>query len=66
MYICTLKIDTRLGEFMEKNQVKRLAMYMPRDLHHELKMIAAKRNITMTAYVVNILTAIVHKEKQYE
>lgn len=51
---------------MEKNQVKRLAMYMPRDLHHELKMIAAKRNITMTAYVVNILTAIVHKEKQYE
>jgi len=50
---------------VEKN-LKRLSLDISDELHQEIKIRAAKRNITMKKYIVRSILDLIKKEKEYE
>ncbi len=46
--------------------LKRLSMYIPWELHKEIKMRAAARNVTITTWVIRAIFEALRNEKKYE
>ena len=52
-------------DFMARERRHRLAIDIPDNLHHILKVLAAKRNITITKYVIAAIITRLKLEGQY-
>ncbi len=48
------------------NQIKRLIVDIPNELHIEIKMRATKRGISIKKYIIRAIMETIKKEKEYE
>ena len=63
-----MEIGNYIGDIMELYEKycapkKRLSMWLPLELHRNLKLIATKHNITITKYVLKAITKQIQQER---